>query len=48
KVPGAGFGVETNILTLIGPEGERELPLMTKEQAANALLDEILRRQTAE
>ncbi|MCD7946446.1 MAG: bifunctional phosphopantothenoylcysteine decarboxylase/phosphopantothenate--cysteine ligase CoaBC [Clostridiales bacterium] len=44
KVPGAGFGVETNLLTLIGPEGERELPLMTKDQAADALLDEILRR----
>ena len=44
KVAGAGFGVDTNILTLIGPEGARELPMMTKAQAADALLDEILRR----
>ncbi|MCD7733565.1 MAG: bifunctional phosphopantothenoylcysteine decarboxylase/phosphopantothenate--cysteine ligase CoaBC [Clostridiales bacterium] len=44
KVPGAGFGVETNILTLIGPDGARELPLMSKAQAADALLDEILQR----
>ena len=44
KVAGAGFGVETNVLTLIGPEGERELPLMSKDAAADALLDEIVKR----
>ena len=44
KVSGAGFGVDTNVLTLIGPDGERELPLLSKDEAANALLDEILRR----
>ena len=44
KVSGAGFGVDTNVLTLIGPDSERELPLLTKDQAADALLDEILRR----
>ena len=44
KVAGAGFAVDTNVLTLIGPEGETELPLLTKDQAADALLDEILRR----
>ena len=44
KVAGAGFGVDTNVLTLIGPESETELPLLSKDQAADALLDEILRR----
>ena len=41
---GAGFGIDTNILTLITPDGERQLPQMTKYDAANALLAEILQR----
>ncbi len=41
---GAGFGADTNILTLIAPDGERRLPRMTKDAAANALLDEIMKR----
>lgn len=41
---GAGFGVATNLLTLITAEGERALPLMSKEEAANELLSEILKR----
>lgn len=44
KVAGAGFGVDTNVLTLITPDGERELPLMSKDAAADALLDEIVKR----
>ena len=44
KVEGAGFGVETNILTLITPDGTKELPLMSKDDAADALLDAILER----
>lgn len=44
KVAGAGFGVETNVLTLITPDAERELPLMSKDAAADALLDEIVKR----
>ena len=44
KVEGAGFGVDTNVLTLITPEGEKELPLMSKDAAADALLDAILER----
>lgn len=43
---GAGFGVATNLLTLITTEGERALPLMSKEDAANELLTEILARRT--
>lgn len=41
---GAGFGGDTNILTLITPEGERRLPLMSKSQCADELLDEIMNR----
>lgn len=43
---GAGFGVATNLLTLITAEEERALPLMSKEDAANELLTEILARRT--
>lgn len=39
---GAGFGVSTNALTLITPRGETELPLLTKEEAAHRLLDQIV------
>jgi len=41
KVSGAGFGVDTNVLTLITADSEKELPLMSKDEAADALLDEI-------
>ncbi len=41
---GAGFAVSTNVLTLITREDEVSLPLMSKDDAANALLDEILKR----
>ncbi|MBE5997986.1 MAG: bifunctional phosphopantothenoylcysteine decarboxylase/phosphopantothenate--cysteine ligase CoaBC, partial [Lachnospiraceae bacterium] len=44
KVKGAGFAVDTNVLTLITPDTERELPLLTKEEAAMRLLDAILER----
>jgi phosphopantothenoylcysteine decarboxylase / phosphopantothenate---cysteine ligase len=42
KVTGAGFGVDTNVLTLITRDGERELPLKSKQQAAMDLLDLLL------
>jgi len=44
KVAGAGFAVDTNVLTLITPDSELELPLMSKADAADALLDEIAKR----
>ena len=44
KVAGAGFAVDTNVLTLISPDSVSELPLLSKDEAADALLDEILRR----
>lgn len=45
KESGAGFAVDTNLLTLITEDSENALPLMSKEDAANALLDEILKRK---
>ena len=39
KVPGAGFGVDTNILTVITKDSTVELPLQSKEDAANAILN---------
>lgn len=41
KIKGAGFGTDTNIITLITPDGVTELPLMSKEAAADAILDQI-------
>lgn len=39
KVAGAGFGVDTNIITIITQDQTVELPLQSKEAAANAILD---------
>lgn len=39
KVNGAGFGVDTNVLTIITPDSVKELPLMSKSEAANAVID---------
>lgn len=41
RTEGAGFGVDTNVLTLITREGQKELPQMTKKQAAHKILDHI-------
>ena len=40
KQSGAGFGVDTNVITMITKEETIELPMLTKEQAANAILDQ--------
>ena len=42
RMEGAGFGTDTNILTLITRDGEVSLPLMSKEDAAMRLLDELM------
>ncbi len=39
---GAGFAGDTNVLTLITQDGEEELPLLSKEEAAHRLLDAVL------
>ena len=41
KTAGAGFGVDTNIITLITANGAEELPLMSKEAAAHKILDKL-------
>lgn len=45
KTQGAGFGVETNVVTLITQDEIQELPLMGKDEVAGKLLDEIQRRR---
>ena len=42
KVAGAGFGVDTNVVTLITKENTKELPIMSKDEVASAILDEII------
>ena len=44
---GAGFETDTNILTLITRDYVTELPLMSKDEAASALIDHILKKQTS-
>jgi len=41
KVTGAGFGTDTNIVTIITEADAKELPIMSKEEVANAILSEI-------
>ena len=45
KLAGAGFGVDTNVVTILTADGIRELPLMGKDQVASQLLDAILERR---
>ena len=39
KVEGAGFGVDTNVISVITKDDLTELPLQSKDSAANAILD---------
>ena len=43
KVAGAGFGTDTNVMTVITRTGEEELPLMSKEDAASRILELAVR-----
>ena len=45
KQSGTGFGVDTNIITLITKDDIEELPLLSKEEAANAILNKALTLQ---
>ena len=42
KVSGAGFQGDTNVIAMITAEDVREFPLMSKTEAAHAILDRIL------
>lgn len=44
KTEGAGFGTDTNVVTILTENEQVELPLMTKEEAAAGILDQILKR----
>ena len=41
KVPGAGFGVDTNVVTIITAQGATELPLQSKDAVAGHIADAI-------
>ena len=41
KRAGAGFGTETNVITMITPDGDEELELMSKFDAANIILTKL-------
>jgi phosphopantothenoylcysteine decarboxylase/phosphopantothenate--cysteine ligase len=45
KVAGAGFGTDTNVVTIITREKELPLETMTKAEVAHRILDEIFTRQ---
>lgn len=45
KITGAGFGTDTNVITLITKDSTTELPLMSKTEAAHRILDEIKNAQ---
>ena len=44
RTEGAGFGTDTNVITLITADSQVELEKQTKEAAAHRILDEILRK----
>ena len=46
KQEGAGFGTDTNVVTLLTREETLELPLLSKEEVADRLLDHILAQKT--
>ena len=46
KVAGAGFGTDTNIVTLITANSEAELPQLSKEETAARIFDQILEMQS--
>lgn len=43
KTAGAGFGTDTNVVTMITKDQEIELDIMSKEDVANRILDQILK-----
>lgn len=44
KVAGAGFGTDTNVVTLITADDCRELEIMSKADVASAIVSEILKK----
>ena len=48
KEPGAGFGVDTNVVTLITKDGQEALARMSKEETAHRILDRIFGVENAD
>ena len=46
RVEGAGFGTETNVITIITNDGETQLPLMSKDEAAKEIFTKILQMRS--
>ena len=46
KKEGAGFGTDTNIVTLLSEENSIELPIMSKAEVARELLNYIMEHRT--
>ena len=44
--PGAGFGVDTNIITLIDASGQQAFPMMSKKDAAHVILNWVANRMS--
>ena len=42
KVAGAGFGTDTNVVTIIKQDETKELPLLSKDEVAKIILDELI------
>ena len=42
KQSGAGFAGDTNIVTMITADSETELPLLSKDETASKILDNII------
>jgi phosphopantothenoylcysteine decarboxylase/phosphopantothenate--cysteine ligase len=42
RTQGAGFGVDTNVITMITRTDTQELPMMTKDEAAHRILDKLI------
>ena len=44
KTQGAGFGTDTNVVTIITQDEEKSLPLMSKKEVAHCILSEVLEK----
>lgn len=44
RTEGAGFGTDTNVVTVITKEGAQDLPRMSKDEVAKAVIDRILEK----
>ncbi len=45
RTEGAGFAGDTNIVTIITKDAERRLPLLSKDETADAIFDEIMQNK---